>query len=1016
MAESQTWYPSSSTDVEDVTDLGIANPIPWLVPVGPGFQQPHYDCVHAARPSTGRSRNLVVCIDGTANQFGDKNTNVVELYSRLEKDDHLQMTYYNSGIGTHAKSSGKSLAYYQQVISHKIDMAIAWRFERILLDAYHWLRFSRGAYQVRALSGMIEKVGLIHRGNQAQIPFAYDLYRDTPINSNNIPRSSEHQGLGSIDSAAKFKEAFCRKGIRVHFVGVWDTVSSVGFVKKKDLPLTTAGMEHVCFFRHALALDERRVKFLPEFVNGSAGPKLEDAQTSRMPHTKEVWFTGTHSDIGGGNIENKDMNKNGPALRWMSIEATEAGLLLSSVPWNQDKSNVINESLTGLWRLLEILPVRRSTYHGKGQITRVPHLGHRRKILPGQLIHRSVYGWDPLCLEYHEHLGDWNGKDPKKIEPDKAGQVTRQIEGAIIRLIEMDMPPDECFKRLMHLGQTYDLFGSNGAIQAFINLSQILFHPVDLVKDHKCILATIQVLQVLAPGLFQRQHLTRQPPVIRELLRNVDMCEKKELIEDLIKGFLRTFGTAEIFSIHRGGPVTAFAFSPDGTCIACGTSYGHIFFRDVHTGAEIKSTWNTIDIIGNTCISCLAFSPDGKIIASGSNDSAIRLWDVKTGRQVNSWHNMAEKGISSLSFAWNGQLVATSETSNIYVFDCHHSSGHFHKPLEVQSHKHDVLLAVFSPKFNIPGLNNQVLCGKGVVNQPLPDRSELGLSSFPGNELALQTNSGTNVVSQHTTASSSTPTSHSGLMSATTESVFQNNLGINVANQHATASSNNTTSGISTLVPTSNEPCTARNGQDQMVKWLRKAANSLLLHTGSKISSSMTQLQYIVSVSHDKTFCVLEPKVLGEGWTSHWTSPQQANEIRAVAFSDEPSKFFVGLQDGSVSRWDCSSQAMEHSWSASTCNHSLFPGGKQVAVNSLAIAPKRLLVACGLEDGRLTMWAVPSGGVASFRSQVQHTSSVMSVSFSPDESRIAANTKEGIVVVWDVDGPAGECILQQLKS
>lgn len=86
-----------------------------------------------------------------------------------------------------------------------------------------------------------------------------------------------------------------------------DTVSSVGLVRNKTLPGTTSGMKHVKFFRHALALDERRVKFLPEYAyEGSSLPDdyLQDdneygnrLQSEPPPHTKEVWFAGTHSDM-----------------------------------------------------------------------------------------------------------------------------------------------------------------------------------------------------------------------------------------------------------------------------------------------------------------------------------------------------------------------------------------------------------------------------------------------------------------------------------------------------------------------------------------------------------------------------------------------------------------------------------------------------------------------------------------------------------------------------------------------
>jgi len=55
-------------------------------------------------------------------------------------------------------------------------------------------------------------------------------------------------------------------------------------------------MKHVCFFRHALALDERRAKFLPEFAYGGDGVTEEDI-SGKIPRIKEVWFAGTHTDM-----------------------------------------------------------------------------------------------------------------------------------------------------------------------------------------------------------------------------------------------------------------------------------------------------------------------------------------------------------------------------------------------------------------------------------------------------------------------------------------------------------------------------------------------------------------------------------------------------------------------------------------------------------------------------------------------------------------------------------------------
>ena len=69
-----------------------------------------------------------------------------------------------------------------------------------------------------------------------------------------------------------------------------DTVASTGLIKKRCLPETSTGMAHVCAFRHALALDELRVKFLPEYANGGDKP-------GPRPQVKEVWFAGSHSDV-----------------------------------------------------------------------------------------------------------------------------------------------------------------------------------------------------------------------------------------------------------------------------------------------------------------------------------------------------------------------------------------------------------------------------------------------------------------------------------------------------------------------------------------------------------------------------------------------------------------------------------------------------------------------------------------------------------------------------------------------
>ncbi|KAJ7854914.1 hypothetical protein B0H13DRAFT_1642136 [Mycena leptocephala] len=325
-----------------------------------------------------------------------QNTNVVELHSRILKDledpSKIQLTFYLSGIGTYVPPSIRSLGYWKQWTANKIDLAIAWNFKQQVQDSYRWLAdhyqpgdviflfgiflalffiaydscFSRGAYQVRTLAGMINKMGLVYSGNQRLIPFAYELYRN------------QHKGKKAGALCSHFKKTFSRE-VRVHFVGAWDTVSSVGIFRGKPLPLTTSA-DHICHFRHALALDERRVRFLPEYVHSAPQATVsrhawsksseiyshmhEGADTNMRGTIKEVWFAGTHGDM-----FNITLDLAGVPLLWMENEATSAGLHLQPRTevwkWEELKRDKPNESLKGLWWMLEKIRLTRSTYNEK---------------------------------------------------------------------------------------------------------------------------------------------------------------------------------------------------------------------------------------------------------------------------------------------------------------------------------------------------------------------------------------------------------------------------------------------------------------------------------------------------------------------------------------------------------------------------------------------------------------------------------------------------------------------------
>ena len=203
----------------------------------------------APRP-TGRS--LVICLDGTGDKFDNDNSNVVNFVACLKKDNASQVTYYQSGIGTYDSgglskglSAGLDMAVGSGLGVHIID---AYRF---LMENYHegdricLLGFSRGAYTVRCLAGMLHKVGLLPAHNRAQVVFAYNFYKnDTP---------------DGWKMSAEFKRTFCTN-VTVYFIGVWDCVASVGFIPR-ELPFSKSPQNNIRYFRHAMALDEHRAKF-----------------------------------------------------------------------------------------------------------------------------------------------------------------------------------------------------------------------------------------------------------------------------------------------------------------------------------------------------------------------------------------------------------------------------------------------------------------------------------------------------------------------------------------------------------------------------------------------------------------------------------------------------------------------------------------------------------------------------------------------------------------------------------
>jgi uncharacterized protein (DUF2235 family) len=274
------------------------------------------------------AKNIVVCCDGTSNQFGDKNTNVVKLFRVLKKGEPGQVAYYHPGVGTMQPPG--ALTWLSKTLTIVAGLAFGYGLTNDIRDAYVFLMnnyekgdriflfgFSRGAYTVRAVASLLRMYGLIHKGNDALVPYAIRLMGAI----NDLPDSddaAEKTAAGNIFAEANAFRATFATPCPIYFAGVWDTVSSVGWISNPFRAPYTASNGAIEIGRHAMSIDERRL-FFP------VSPWFPKGRQPGPADVKQVWFTGDHSDVGGGQPEAQSgLSK--LALEWMICEAVTHGL------------------------------------------------------------------------------------------------------------------------------------------------------------------------------------------------------------------------------------------------------------------------------------------------------------------------------------------------------------------------------------------------------------------------------------------------------------------------------------------------------------------------------------------------------------------------------------------------------------------------------------------------------------------------------------------------------------------
>jgi len=349
-------------------------------------------------------KNIVICCDGTANEFAKDRTNVIKLYSALVHDAAKQVTYYHPGIGTMEPFG--SLSSLTRKLTRLLGMAIGYGLENDIRDAYVFLMgayepgdsiylfgFSRGAFTVRGIASLVYMYGMLRKGNEALVPYAIRMLLGIQRAGENEAAKSDYFAL-----AREFKTSMSSASPKMRFVGVWDTVSSVGWIENPlHLPYE-ANNPDIEIGRHAVAIDERRAFFRTHLWRPLKTTAAEESQQDIM----QVWFPGVHCDVGGGYPEpTSGLSKY--ALEWMLEEAKFAGLLVDPAKQNEvlGKTNSGNyalaapdaqkhESLKGLWNIAEFIPKRHWNWKAEKWEHRM-NLYRRRTIPPKSLVHESAY-------------------------------------------------------------------------------------------------------------------------------------------------------------------------------------------------------------------------------------------------------------------------------------------------------------------------------------------------------------------------------------------------------------------------------------------------------------------------------------------------------------------------------------------------------------------------------------------------------------------------------------------------
>lgn len=291
----------------------------------------------------------VIIIDGTMSSLREGLESNAGLTFKLLREMGAQVSvYYEPGIQwSHWRRIGDVIA--GRGINRQIRQAYGYLASRYRPgDKIFLMGYSRGAYAVRSLAGIIDRVGLLTARNATQRNVR-DIYR-------------HYQNSPDSDAANAFARAYCHDHVEIEMVGIWDTVKALGV----SLPVIwRLSVPHHDFHNHALGQSVKRgYHALARHETRLAyDPVMWETDPDWHGELEQMWFRGTHGDVGGmlGGFEEARPLANIPMV-WILEKAEAAGLPMPD-GWRrrfpQDPSAPSSGTFRGVGRLLIARRARR---------------------------------------------------------------------------------------------------------------------------------------------------------------------------------------------------------------------------------------------------------------------------------------------------------------------------------------------------------------------------------------------------------------------------------------------------------------------------------------------------------------------------------------------------------------------------------------------------------------------------------------------------------------------------------